>query len=115
MQVKGYKNILSSAAFSRDFENINEEDISTCIIFSNMNKEIKEKEKFKGLFNTSIKYLFKSDISNINISNIFNDYNPNYSEQDLKKVRVALFPELEIVSIENDKVENMDVRALDFE
>lgn len=115
IQVKGYKSILSSAAFSRDFQNINEEDISTCVIFTNMNKDIKEKESLKGLFNKSVKYLFKNDILNINLDNIFNSYEVNYSEQDLKEIRVALFPEIEIVNVEKSHELLEDIKALDFE
>ena len=92
-QVKGYKTILSSALFSRDFDSIDPDSISIGVVFTNMNEEVKNNENLSLLFNSSLKYLFKEDISNINLDKIFDDNDLEYTVDDLKRIRISLFPE----------------------
>ena len=113
IQVKGYKNILSSGLFARNFE-IDEEDINCSIIYTNMNKELKCSEKLKELFRKDINYLFEDDIKNLDINKLFDTENVCYSEEDLKKIRIILFPEIEIIK-ENEYKDVCDIKALDFE
>lgn len=114
MQVNGYKNILCSGIFSRNFD-IDSDDISTIVVFTNMLKSIRENDKYRCLFSNSVKYLFKSDLINLDINKIFNNNCGGYSSEDCKKIRVALFPELEIVCVEEDRVNNSDIKVLDYE
>ena len=68
--------------FSRDFDSIDPESISIGIIFTNMNEEVKNNENLSLLFNSSLKYLFKEDISNINLDKIFDDNDLEYTVDD---------------------------------
>lgn len=101
--------------FSRDFDSIDPESISIGIIFTNMNEEVKNNENLSLLFNSSLKYLFKEDISNINLDKIFDDNDLEYTVDDLNRIRISLFPEIEVVTIESSKGENSVIKALDFE
>lgn len=114
MQVKGYKNILNSALFNRDFKNIDEDDIHMGIVFTNLNKSEKVNRKLELLFNKYINYTFKEELSNIELDNLFNNNRVDFSGDDLNSIRIALFPEIEIINDEevNKKV---DLKALDFE
>lgn len=115
-QVKGYKNNLSSVIFNRNFDSISEEDISTVIIFTNIDKSIKNNSKYTLLIKSDVKYLFKDDVSTFGLEQIFGKENLEYTLNDMQKIRVALFPEIEIVAIEDEKGEdNIDIKALDFE
>lgn len=114
MQVNGYKNILCSGIFSRNFD-IDSDDISTIVVFTNMLESIREDDKYRCLFSNSVKYLFKSDLINLDINKIFNNNCGGYSGEDCKKIRVALFPELEIINIEEDIVNISDIKVLDYE
>ncbi|MGL5353611.1 MAG: UvrD-helicase domain-containing protein, partial [Clostridium sp.] len=114
MQVSGYKTILSSGIVSRDFD-IDEEDISTVVIFTNMNENIKVNPKYNDLFKENTKYLFKSDLSKLDINKIFNNSCRGFTADDCNKIRIALFPELEIVNGELQINNTQDVKALDFE
>lgn len=114
MQVNGYKNILSSALFTRNFNSVDEDSICKGIIFTNISEEDRSNENLSTLFNSSVKYLFKKDISNIDLDKIF-DGNIEYKDSDLKMIRVALFPEIEITTVENSINSNTNIKSLDFE
>lgn len=109
MQVTGYKNILLGSIFNNNFE-IEEEDISLCICFTNIKDN--KNEKLKNLFKDDINYLFEDQVKEININSLFNGNKVNYDKKMLDKIRVSLFPEIEIARAEN-QVE--DIKALDFE
>lgn len=114
IQVNGYRAILCSGIFSRDFD-IDESEISTAVIFTNLPESITTNEKYRDLFKDDVKYLFKNDISKLTTDKIFNDECKGFSSEDLKKIRVALFPELEIVNCANDELEVVDIKALDYD
>lgn len=114
MQVNGYKNILSSALFTRDFNSVDQDSICKGIIFTNLSEEDRSNENLSTLFNSSVKYLFKKDMSNIDLDKIF-DGNIEYNDSELKMIRVALFPEIEITTVQNSINSNSDIKSLDFE
>lgn len=114
MQVNGYKNILGSALFTRDFNCVDQDSICRGIIFTNISEEDRNNENLSNLFNSSVKYLFKKDISNIKLDKIF-DENIEYTDNDLRMIRVALFPEIEISTVEKSINSNVNIKALDFE
>lgn len=115
-QVKGYKNNLSSVIFNRNFDSINEEDISTVIIFTNIDKNIKNNSKYDLLIKSDIKYLFKDDVSTFGLEEIFSQESLEYTLNDMQKIRISLFPEIEIVAVEDKKKKNnIEIKALDFE
>lgn len=114
VQVKGYKSILSSGMFSRDFD-IDEEDITTVVIYTNLSEDLRQEENYKNLFSNDVRYVFKEDIRKLEINKLFNRGCCGYSTEDFKKIRVALFPELEIVSCEETNPEVVEIKALDYE
>lgn len=117
-QVKGYKNIICGALANRDFENIDESDINLGIVFTNIDEEEKNNEKLVLLFNKDINYILKKDISKLYLDKLFNYNDVDFSNNDLNGIRIALFPEIEIITKINSSceyIENMDLKALDFE
>lgn len=112
IQVQKYKSILSSGIATRDFD-IDCDEINTVVIYTNLNENIKDNEKLKYLITDKNIILFKSDLDNFNIDRLFNE-KVRYSKNDIKQIRVSLFPEIEIVNSESDDVIT-DVKALDFE
>lgn len=115
IQLKGYRNLLSSALFSRNCETIDEDDISLRIIFTSLSKEARNNPKLSLLFNSAVNYLFEEDCREIQIDNLFEEHTVLNMEKDLNMIRVALFPELEIINIKDEIVEQEDIKALDFE
>lgn len=114
MQVKGYRSMLNSALFNRGFDNIEEDDINIGVIFTNMDEVEKINPRLELLFNKDISYTFKNHINKLNLDKLFNYNKVNFSEDDLKQVRIALFPEIEIIK-DKKSGENKGVKALDFE
>lgn len=118
-QVKGYKSNLSSVVFNRNFDSIDEDDISTVIIFTNIDEDIKDDSELSLLIKSEVKYVFKDKISSFELDDIFNKNDLEYSSSEMKMVRIALFPEIEIVNSNNESVKssenNVDIKALDFE
>lgn len=115
-QIKGYKNLLHGALVTRDIECIDEEDISMSVIFTNLNHASQNNEKLCLLFSSEVRYLFKDNLSILNLSQLFNNGELEEPLQitDLNKIRVSLFPEIEIINLREPTV-NQDIKVLDFD
>ena len=115
-QIKGYKNLLHAVLVTRDIDFIDEEEISMRVIFTNLDQLSPSNEKLRLLIGSEVGYIFKNHLSHLTISNLFNheEIEEKLKLTDLNKIRVALFPEIEIMRLEKSKT-NQDIKALDFE
>ena len=115
-QIKGYRSILLSGLFSRDFDPIDEEDISMRIVLTNIKKECQDNKKLGLLFSSQIGYLFKNDLSNLTVSQLFDkdELEEPLLVTDLNKIRASLFPEIEIISLDEMST-NQEIKVLDFD
>lgn len=113
-QVRGYKNILCSALFSKNFTSIEEDSIAVRVIFTNMTEESRCNERLELLFKSTVKYLFKNDLKKLDLNLLFEE-DIHYTDEELKMIRIALFPEVEIVSVKESKKQSVGIKALDFE
>ncbi|MGL4847844.1 MAG: UvrD-helicase domain-containing protein [Clostridium sp.] len=114
-QVKGYKSTLESALYNNDFD-IDGDNIERVVWFTNI--ENKDNKKLELLFRKDIKYCFKGDLEKISLDKIFTGGKVNYTEANLKEIRLALFPELEVIKTTEslEKIEGVeDVSVLDSE
>lgn len=115
LQLKGYRNLLSGALFSRNCETIDEDDISLRLIFTSLSKVSQNNPQLSLLFNPSVYYLFKEDCHQIELDSLFDGYTVLDRKKDLNMIRVALFPELEILNIKDEVKAQTDIKVLDFE
>ena len=115
-QIKGYKNLLHAVLVTRDIDFIDEEEISMRVIFTNLDQLSPSNEKLRLLIGSEVGYIFKNHLSHLTISHLFNqeEIEEKLKPTDLNKIRVALFPEIEIMRLEKSKT-NQDIKALDFE
>ena len=115
-QIKGYKNLLHGVLVTRDIDCIDEEEISMRVVFVNLNQVSQDNQELCLLIGSDVGYLFKDNLKNLNISQLFNNEELEEPLQitDLNKIRVSLFPEIEIINLREVAV-NQDIKVLDFD
>lgn len=114
VQVNGYCDILSGNLSARDF-GIDKESIARVIAFVNMGSSILEDNNMKCLYKNEIKYIFKDTLSVLKINDLFNPIEEPYTLDDIRKIRIALYPEIEIVTVDSNINDQLDIKALDYE
>ena len=116
-QVKGYKTILNAGILSREFDDISDDDIVMSVIFVNMNSDSREIDRLGLLFDKGINYMFKDNFKNSTEEIFFKDGVVDYTSENLKEIRVTLFPEMEIMTYSNDEniKDSSSLKVLDFE
>lgn len=115
-QIKGYKNLLSSALFTRDVDPIDEEDISLRIIYTNLNQTSQYNENLTLLFTSQVGYIFKNNLANLRVSQLFDKeaLETPLLLTDLNSIRVSLYPEIEIITLDQSII-SREIKALDFD
>ena len=113
IQVQEYKTILLSGIYSRDYA-VAEEEINTTIIYTGLDEKDKEDKELECLFNGKNLYLFNNDLVQFSKDKLFSNECEGYSEGLLKKIRVSMFPEIQIISDVAGK-EEREIKTLDFE
>ena len=114
IQVSGYKSIISGSLFNKGCESITEEEISPVIIFTSLSNKSQEYQELSMLFTSNIRYIFKEDLNKLSIDDLFHKNQFLNAQNELNLIRLALFPELEIVNVKDNEVENTEVKVLDF-
>ena len=114
IQVSGYKSIISGSLFNKGCESITEEEISPVIIFTSLSNKSQEYQELSMLFTSNISYIFKEDLNKLSIDDLFHKNQFLNAQNELNLIRLALFPELEIVNVKDNEVENTEVKVLDF-